>query len=100
MNRRNFLKGLLGSATVIAAGAIPAVIEKLSDKQFIAAINAAMPRQDEVYGDSKGNYAFAKLEYLDHSPYFKITLPDGFRPLREESDRIAHEVMNKFRGQA
>lgn len=95
VSRRSFLIGLFGTAAVVPAGSIPAVIEALPEKDFISAIMAARPHDNEVYGNGT-DYAFAKIEYLNEAPWFKISVPDGYRPLRAESDRIADEVMARM----
>ncbi len=56
---------------------------------------AAYKAQAEVYGNGK-DYGFAKLEYLTKAPWFKVTPPEGFRPLREESDRIGAEAIARM----
>lgn len=96
LNRRGFLTALFGAAAVAAAGPIPKALAKLSDQDFKAIILNALPRNDEVYGNAKGEYAFAKLEWISAPPYIKVTLPEGFRPLREESDRIGREAIARL----
>jgi len=96
LDRRSFLIGLFGAAAVAAAGPIPKVLEALPKQDFIAAIKAVMPNAAEIYGDDKGNYGFATLKYLNEPPYFEVTIPKGFRPLREESDRIGAEAIARI----
>jgi len=96
-DRRQFLIGLFGTAAVTAAGVMPKVLEQLPKHDFIVAVRDAMPRQDEIYGDDKGRYGFAKLEYITEPPYFKVTVPDNMRPLREESDRIGAEAIARMK---
>jgi hypothetical protein len=99
-SRRSFLIGLFGAAAVAAAGPIPKLLEALPQKDFEAAATKAKlslpkPPNNEIYGNGK-DYAFAKIEYLNEEPWFKVTIPDGFRPLREESDRIGYEAMERL----
>lgn len=95
LDRRKFLIGVFGTVVVAAAGVIPEAIEKLPEKDFIRAVEAAMPRWDEVYGNGI-DYAFAKIEYLSKPPYFKIIVPEGYYSLREESDRISSKAIAKM----
>ncbi len=96
LDRRKFLIGLFGTAAVVAAGPIPKAIDDLSDKDFMAAMKAALPRSDEVWGNGTG-YAFAKIEFINTHPYVKVIIPEGFKPLREESDRIGAEALAKIK---
>lgn len=98
MNRRKFLIGLLGTGAVIAAGPIPKVIESLRDEDFISAVKAAMP-SDEIYSNGK-DYGFATLKYLPNPPYFEITAPEGFKPMREESNRLGAEAIARMKDKA
>lgn len=92
MNRRNFLISLFGTAAVAAAGPIPKALTALSDNEFVATIKAALPRNDEIYRNGK-DYAFAKIEWIAEPPYVKVSIPEGFRPLREESDRLGSQAI-------
>lgn len=98
LDRRKFLIGLFGAAAVVAAGPIPKAIESLSDEDFVASIKAALPRGDEVYGNGK-DYAFATIQYLSEPPWVKVTIPEGYRPLREESDRLGAEAITRIRSE-
>ena len=99
LDRRSFLIGLFGTAAVIAAGPIPTAIEQLTDEDFVKTIKDALPRQDEVYGNGK-DYGFARIEYLNEPPWVKVTVPEGFRPLREESDHLGNEAIARMKGKA
>ena len=99
-SRRSFLVGLFGAAAVAAAGPIPKILEAIPEKDFKAAAITAkarikLPANNEVYGNGI-DYAFAKIRYLQQPPWFEVIIPEGYRPLREESDRIAAEVMEKI----
>jgi hypothetical protein len=96
LDRRKFLIGLFGTAAITAAGPIPKVLEKLPERDFIAMAKALMPRYDEVYGNGK-DYAFATIKYLNKSPYLEIVVPAGYRPLRDESNRIGAEALARIK---
>lgn len=96
MNRRSFLVGLFGTAAVAAAGPLPKIIENLPEKDFINAVNAILPSNDEVYSNGR-DYAFATIKYLTKAPWLEVTIPDGFRPLRGESNKIAAEAIARMK---
>ena len=95
LDRRKFLIGLFGTAAVVAAGPLTKAIEKLSDQDFVRVIQGALPANDEIYGKD-GKYVFAQIEWLDKAPYVKVIIPEGFRPLREESNRIGAEAIARM----
>lgn len=96
LNRRGFLIGLFGTAV---AAAMPKVLEQLSDEDFKKTILDALPPNDEIYGNGSSNYAFAKVEWLDKAPWIKVTVPEGYKPLREESNRLGAEAIARMKGQ-
>ena len=84
LNRRGFLAGLFGAAVVAAAGPIPAALEALPEKQFLKTVLEAAnfihrSGQPEIWCDGK-DYSFTPLP--------------GFKPMREESDRLATAALN------
>lgn len=99
MNRRSFLVGLFGAAAVAAAGPIPKALAKLPEKDFTKLAKDFLPKASEVYGNGK-DYAFAVIEWVDGPPYFKTKIPEGYRPLRDESDRIGAEAIAKMKRNA
>ena len=99
LDRRKFLIGLFGTAAVVAAGPIPAAIEALPEQVF-KDFASALPPANEIYGNATGEYAYARLEYLIAPPWFKVIIPDGYRPLRAESDRIGAEAIAHMKGEA
>lgn len=96
LDRRKFLIGLFGTAAVAAAGPIPKAIAALPEPKF-RDLFKNLPITAEIYGNDKGLYGFAKLEYLSGPPWFKVTIPEGFRPLRAESNRIGAEAIARMR---
>lgn len=95
LNRRGFLIGLFGAAVITAAGAIPKAVEALTDKDFIKWVKAALPANNEIYGNGR-DYAFARIKWIDQPPYIEVSIPEGFKPLREESDRIGAEALARI----
>lgn len=100
LNRRGFLVGLFGAAVVAKAGPMPEALAKLSDTEFKSNIVSALTDfgfdQAEVYGNDKGEYAFATLTWTDKAPFALVSIPPGFRPLRAESDRIGCEAIARM----
>ncbi len=97
LNRRGFLAGLFGTAAVAKLGPMPKALAELPDERFKAIILNALPRNDEVWGNDEGGYAFATVTWSNEPPYIKVTVPEGFRPLREESDRIGREAIARMK---
>jgi hypothetical protein len=97
--RRSFLVGLFGSMAVAAAGPIPKAILDLSEHDFKEAIKlVSPPNPAEIYSNGK-DYAFATIKYLNGAPWFEITIPTAFRPMREESDRISAVAIAKMKAE-
>lgn len=94
-DRRQFLVGLFGTAAVIAAGPIPKALAALTEPVF-KDLFKNLPPAGEVYGNGK-DYAFAKLEYLQSPPWYRVTIPEGYHPLREESDRIGAAAIARMK---
>jgi hypothetical protein len=84
LDRRGFLAGLFGAAAVAAAGPIPAALEALTEEKFKEVVTQAAAYKSngpEIWCDGK-DYSFTQLQ--------------GFRPMREESDRIAAQALNNL----
>jgi hypothetical protein len=86
LDRRGFLIGLFGAAAVAAAGPLPkAMLEAPEDKfvnraRYFAALKEAASKEPQIWGDDEGTYSFSPLP--------------GFRPLREESDKLASQALS------
>lgn len=85
MNRRAFLIGLFGAAAVAAAGPLPKALLEASEKEFLEKVNpfiSVLSGDIEIWGNADGDYSFTPLP--------------GFRPLKEESNRLASQVLSQL----
>ena len=99
MDRRQFLVGLFGTAAVVAAGPLPKALLDLPKEDFTAAIQSAYTKaQLEIFMNDVGVYGFGTLEYLNEAPWIRVIPPNEFfKPMREESDRIAEETIARLK---
>lgn len=93
MDRRKFLIGLFGTAAIAAAGPLPDLLEQMPEADFTATFLAAHEAAMEIYMNSLSIYGFAMIQYLDHAPWIKVIPPEGYKPMRVESDRIGDEAI-------
>jgi len=97
MDRRKFLIGLFGTAAIVAAGPLPAVLEAMPEDQFKEIFRRAGIAMKEIYLTPNGDYMFAKINYLLQDPWVKIEIPDDAKPLKAESDRIGEEQIARIK---
>lgn len=87
MDRRKFLIGLFGTAAVAAAGPLPKAMLEVSDTEFLNRANYFASLKSQAVGDIE--------IYCDGKDYSFTPLP-GFRPMREESNRLAAQAIQQL----
>ena len=87
MDRRQFLVGLFGAAAVAAVGPLPKAMLEVSDTEFLNKANYFAALKSQSMGDVE--------IYCDGKDYSFTPLP-GFKPMREESNRIALQAIQQL----